>query len=91
MELLIFLFVIVIGVSFLCSILESILLSTNVSYISVIEKDNPTAGKLLITLIQDIDKSIASILILNTYIIVKTYFFQTKKLTYIILLMRLTL
>ncbi|PLY11179.1 MAG: transporter [Arcobacter sp.] len=66
MELLIFLFVIVIGVSFLCSILESILLSTNVSYISVIEKDNPTAGKLLKTLKQDIDKSIASILILNT-------------------------
>jgi CBS domain containing-hemolysin-like protein len=66
MELLIFLFIIVIGVSFLCSILESILLSTNVSYISVIEKDNPTAGKLLKTLKQDIDKSIASILILNT-------------------------
>ncbi|WP_419765022.1 MAG: CNNM domain-containing protein [Arcobacter sp.] len=66
MELLIFLFVIVIGVSFLCSILESILLSTNVSYISIIEKDNPTAGKLLKTLKQDIDKSIASILILNT-------------------------
>lgn len=66
MELLIFLFVIVIGVSFLCSVLESILLSTNVSYISVIEKDNPTAGKLLKTLKQDIDKSIASILILNT-------------------------
>lgn len=66
MELLIFLFVIVIGVSFLCSVLESILLSTNVSYISVIEKDNPVAGKLLKTLKQDIDKSIASILILNT-------------------------
>ncbi|MGB5868265.1 MAG: CNNM domain-containing protein [Arcobacteraceae bacterium] len=67
MEFLIFLFVVVIGVSFLCSILESILLSTNVSYISVIEKVNPTAGKLLKDLKKDVDKSISSILILNTF------------------------
>lgn len=66
MEILIFLFVLVIGVSFLCSILESILLSTNISYISVLEKKSPTSGKLLKQLKTDIDKSIASILILNT-------------------------
>jgi len=66
MEILILLFVLVIGVSFLCSILESVLLSTNFSYISVLEKENPKAGKLLKNLKQDIDKSIASILILNT-------------------------
>lgn len=66
MELLILLFVLVIGVSFMCSILESIILSTNVSYISVLEKEKPKAGKLLKDLKQDIDKSIASILILNT-------------------------
>ncbi|WP_428023139.1 CNNM domain-containing protein [Arcobacter sp.] len=66
MEILILLFVLVISVSFLCSILESIILSTNVSYISVIEKEKPAAGKLLKSLKQDIDKSIASILILNT-------------------------
>ena len=66
MELLIILFVLVIGISFLCSVLESIILSTNFSYISVIEKENPKAGKLLKSLKQDIDKSIASILILNT-------------------------
>lgn len=66
MELLILLFVLVIGISFLCSILESIILSTNVSYISVLEKEKPKAGKLLKSLKQDIDKSIASILILNT-------------------------
>jgi len=66
MEILILLFIAVIGTSFLCSILESILLSTNVSYISVLEKNNPTAGKLLKKLKTDIDKSIASILILNT-------------------------
>ena len=67
MEYLIFLFVVVIGVSFLCSILESVLLSTNVSYISVIEQTNPTAGKLLKNLKKDVDKSISSILILNTF------------------------
>lgn len=67
MEYLIFLFVVVIGVSFLCSILESVLLSTNVSYIAVLEDANPKAGKLLKDLKKDIDKSIASILILNTF------------------------
>ena len=64
MEILILLFVSVIGTSFLCSVLESVLLSTNASYISVLEKNNPTAGKLLKKLNTDIDKSIASILIL---------------------------
>ena len=67
MEYLVLLFILVIGISFLCSILESILLSTNVSYISVLENSNPKAGKLLKKLKTDIDKSISSILILNTF------------------------
>ncbi len=67
MEYLVLLFVLVISISFLCSILESILLSTNVSYVSVLEKKNPIAGKLLKKLKTDIDKSISSILILNTF------------------------
>jgi len=67
MEFLVLLFFLVIGVSFLCSILESILLSTNVSYISVLENENPKAGKLLKNLKKDVDKSISSILILNTF------------------------
>ena len=66
MEILILLFVIVIGTSFLCSVLESVLLCTNASYISVLEKNNPIVGKLLKKLKTDIDKSISSILILNT-------------------------
>jgi len=66
MEILILLFVAVIGVSFLCSVLESILLSTNLSYISVLEKKDQGAGQLLKKLKTDIDVSIASILILNT-------------------------
>jgi len=65
-EILVFLFVIVITTSFLCSVLESVILSTNYSYISVLENNNPTAGKLLKKLKTDIDSSIASILILNT-------------------------
>lgn len=66
MEVLIFLFVLVIGTSFLCSVLESVILSTNFSYISVLENENPKAGKLLKNLKSNIDQSIASILILNT-------------------------
>ncbi|WP_321311356.1 CNNM domain-containing protein [Halarcobacter sp.] len=66
MEFLIFLFIIVIGTSFLCSVLESVILSTNYTYISVIEEKTPLTGKLLKDLKTDIDKSIASILILNT-------------------------
>lgn len=67
MEYLIFLFVIVIGISFLCSILESVLLSITVSYISVLEESKPKVGKLLKELKKDVDKSISSILILNTF------------------------
>lgn len=67
MDILILLFIIVILISFLCSILESILLSTNMSYISVLEKEDPLSGSLLKGLKIDIDKSIASILILNTF------------------------
>ncbi|QKF82302.1 hemolysin family protein [Halarcobacter ebronensis] len=66
MEFLIFLFILVIGTSFLCSVLESVILSSNYTYIAVIEQKNPSAGKLLKDLKTDIDQSIASILILNT-------------------------
>lgn len=66
METLIFLFVLVLSVSFLCSILESILLSVNFTYISILEEQNPKAGKLLKNLKENVDESIASILILNT-------------------------
>lgn len=63
--LLIYLFL-AIGVSFLCSILESVLLSTNMAYIAVLKKTRPHAAKLLKTHKQDLNKSIAAILILNT-------------------------
>jgi CBS domain containing-hemolysin-like protein len=49
-----------------CSVLESVLLSINMSYVAVLEKERPTLGKLLRMQKENINKSIASILILNT-------------------------
>jgi len=66
MNLLILFFSVSVGISFLCSILEAVLLSLNMPYISLLEKTRPNAGKLLKQHIQDISKPIASILILNT-------------------------
>ena len=66
MDLLILFFFLSVSISFLCSILESVLLSVNMSYVSVLEKERPKIGQLLKTHKLDINKSIASILILNT-------------------------
>ena len=66
MDLLIIFFVLSVGVSFICSILESVLLSVNMSYVAVLEKEKPTVGQLLKLHKENINKSIASILILNT-------------------------
>ncbi len=57
---------IAIGVSFLCSIVESVLLSLNMSHINVIKKENEKVGNILEKLKTNINESIASILILNT-------------------------
>lgn len=66
MDQLLLYFSLAVSVSFLCSILESVLLSVNMSYIMVLEKERPTIGRLLRTQKLTINKSIASILILNT-------------------------
>ena len=68
MDILIIIFVIVLSISFLCSILESILLSVTPTYVSVLSEKDPKAGKKLKYLKTHIDKSISSILILNTII-----------------------
>ena len=47
MDLLILYFSLAVGISFLCSVLEAVLLSVNMSYIAVLEKEKPTVGKLL--------------------------------------------
>ena len=66
MDLLLLFFVLSVGISFICSILESVLLSVNMSYVAVLEKERPTVGRLLRLHKENINKSIASILILNT-------------------------
>jgi len=66
MDLLVLYFVLAVLVSFICSILESVLLSVNMAYISVLEKERPRTGALLKAQKIGINKSIASILILNT-------------------------
>ena len=50
----------------MCSVLESVLLSVNMSYVAVLEKERPKIGGLLRLHKENINKSIASILILNT-------------------------
>ncbi len=66
MDLLILYFVAAVVISFVCSVLESVLLSVNMPYISVLEKERPKVGRLLKSHKTNINKSIASILILNT-------------------------
>ncbi|UFH58187.1 CNNM domain-containing protein [Sulfurovum mangrovi] len=66
MDLLILFFLLAVGISFLCSILESVLLSINMPFVSVLERESPKTGALLRDHKENINKSIASILILNT-------------------------
>lgn len=55
------------GISFLCSISEAVLLSVTPSYVAALEKEDETgAGTLLRKLKQDVDRPLASILSLNT-------------------------
>ena len=57
---------IALSLSFLCSILEAVLLSTPMSYISTKEKTHGKSAILLKKFKQDIDRPIAAILSLNT-------------------------
>jgi Mg2+/Co2+ transporter CorB len=66
MGLLIFYLILAIGVSFLCSILEAVLLSISPSFVAVMEKNDPVTGKLLKDLKKDIDRPLSAILSLNT-------------------------
>jgi len=66
MDLLLLYFFAAVIISFICSVLESVLLSVNMPYISVLEKEKPKVGALLKSHKVNINISIASILILNT-------------------------
>jgi len=54
------------SISFLCSILEAVLLSISHSYVAILRQDGDKAGEYLHALQQSIDQPIAAILTLNT-------------------------
>ena len=58
--------VLALGVSFLCSLLEAIILSVTWSHIEILSKENRKSGKRLKELKEDIDVPLAAILTLNT-------------------------
>ena len=67
MSLLILYLVIAIGVSFLCSILEAVLLSITPSFVENVASKHPKGGKVLLRVKSRLDESISSILIVNTF------------------------
>ena len=67
MTLLITYLAIAIGVSFLCSVLEAVLLSITPSYVEKTLVDRQRAGRLLTAVKEHLDESLSSILILNTF------------------------
>ena len=58
---------IAIGVSFLCSVLEAVLLSVTPSYIEKLKHEKPRSGELVTGVKDKLDESLSSILILNTF------------------------
>ena len=66
MTLLILFVFLAIGVSFLCSILEAVLLSITPSFVEAAEKDQPKLAQKLRALRADIERPLAAILSLNT-------------------------
>ena len=67
MTLLLFYLLIAIGVSFLCSILEAVLLSITPSYLETLKIDHPKSGIVIARVKDRLDESLSSILILNTF------------------------
>lgn len=67
MTLLVVYLIIAIGVSFLCSILEAVLLSITPSYAENLAGMRPRAGRLVNRVRNRLDESLAAILILNTF------------------------
>jgi len=60
-------FTLAVGVSFICSILEAVLLSLNQSYIESLKTTKPNLAKRLEKQKKNIELSIGSILTLNTF------------------------
>src|SRR6185312_4144056 len=54
------------GISFVCSIFEAVVLSTTVTDLEALKKTRPKRGRLLETIKVEIDETISAILSLNT-------------------------
>lgn len=67
MTLLLIYLAIAIGVSFLCSVLEAVLLSITPSFVESYTTKHPKKGLVLVRVKDRLDESISSILILNTF------------------------
>ena len=59
-------FVTALVVSFLCSLLESVLLSIPITHVSVLEKNGSHSGKIMAELKENINRPLAAILTINT-------------------------
>ncbi|RMG88858.1 MAG: DUF21 domain-containing protein, partial [Chloroflexi bacterium] len=57
---------IALGISFLCSIWEAVILSTSVSHIEVMVQEGKRVGRMMEKLRENVDQPIAAILTLNT-------------------------
>ncbi len=66
MVLLVFYLTLAIAVSFLCSILEAVILSITPSFVALKERKQPKTGQLFRSLKEDIDRPLSAILTLNT-------------------------
>lgn len=66
MTIILILFFSTIGISFLCSMLEAVLLTSTSAYIGVLVKENRRSAKLLEHLKSNLDRPISAILTLNT-------------------------
>jgi len=66
MELLLLFLVLAIGISFICSILEAVLLSVSDSFVAMLEEDGASYASQLRQMKEDIDRPLATILSLNT-------------------------
>jgi len=66
MTTLVLVLVVSLGVSFLCSVLEAVLLSLNHSFVALLQEEGKRSGRFLQRMQQQIDEPISAILTLNT-------------------------
>ncbi len=66
MTTIVILLILTLGISFICSLLEAVILSVNSAFVGVLVENKKGSGKLLESLIEKIDRPISAILTLNT-------------------------